>query len=274
MTHADTPDLAAYFQRIGYDGPQHATLDVLKSIILRHVQTIPFENLDAFLGRGVSLDFRNVEKKLVRTKRGGWCFEQNFLLGNVLRALGFDVTDLAARVVWGQEAVVTAARTHRLLSVKVGNKSYLVDVGFGGPTPTGALDLASDFEQTTRHEIFRIRPLGAERLLEIFAGNAWLPLYRFTFEAQQHIDFEAANFQLAHDPASHFVQGLRASRVDGQGRHTLRDNELAYYDLRSGPTRSKLPDATALRQVLHDTFGIDTSGLPELDARLRRMNFK
>jgi N-hydroxyarylamine O-acetyltransferase len=274
MTPADTPDLAAYFQRIAYSGPQLATLDVLNSIILKHVQTIPFENVDAYLGRGVSLDFRHVENKLVRAKRGGWCFEQNLLLGNVLRALGFDVTDLAAHVLWGRGATFTAARTHRLLSVTAGSKSYLVDVGFGGPTPTGVLDLASELEQTTPHEMFRIRPLGAERLLEMFTVNAWLPLYRFTFEPQQHIDYEAVNFQLAHDPASHFVQGLRASRVDGQGRHTLRDNELAYYDLRSGPTRSKLPDATALRQVLQDTFGIDTSGLPELDARLQIMNFK
>jgi N-hydroxyarylamine O-acetyltransferase len=274
MTLATTPDIAAYFQRIGYTGPVHADQEVLAAIVLRHVQSIPFENLDAFLGRGVALDFRHVEDKLVRAKRGGWCFEQNLLLGNVLRALGFEVIDLAARVVWGREATVTAARTHRLLSVRTGGKSYLVDVGFGGPTPTGVLDLASELEQATPHEPFRIRSLGAERLLEIFAADVWLPLYRFTFEAQQHIDYEAANFQLAHDPTSHFVQGLRVSRVEAQGRYTLRDHELAYHDLRNGTTHRKLSDVTALRQVLHDTFGIDTSGLPELDARLQRMNFK
>jgi N-hydroxyarylamine O-acetyltransferase len=183
------------------------------------------------------------------------------------------VTDLAARVVWGQEATVTAARTHRLLSVEVAQQAYLVDVGFGGPTPTGLLEMDSEREQTTPHETFRIRPLGAERLLESFMSDAWLPLYRFTLEPQQHIDFEAANFQLAHDPKSHFVQGLRASRVDVQGRHTLRDQELAYHDLRTGTTRRKLPDAAAVRRSLQEIFGIALHELPELDARLQRMNF-
>ncbi|MEO6186972.1 MAG: arylamine N-acetyltransferase, partial [Steroidobacteraceae bacterium] len=88
-------DLAAYFTRIGYEGPRTVSGAVLADIVLRHTMSIPFENLDAYLGRRISLEPAAVEQKLVADRRGGWCFEQNLLLGNALRTLGFDVTDLS-----------------------------------------------------------------------------------------------------------------------------------------------------------------------------------
>ena len=82
MTFA--PDLAAYFERTGYAGPREPTLDTLSGIVARHVESIPFENLDVLLGRDISLDPAAVEQKLVRQGRGGYCFEQNSLLLHVL----------------------------------------------------------------------------------------------------------------------------------------------------------------------------------------------
>jgi N-hydroxyarylamine O-acetyltransferase len=78
-------DLAAYFQRIDYLGRPVADRSTLADIVLCHVQHIPFENLNAFLQRGVQLDPLIVERKLVHEGRGGWCFEQNLLLGMALR---------------------------------------------------------------------------------------------------------------------------------------------------------------------------------------------
>lgn len=42
--------------------------------------------------------------KLVRGRRGGYCYEHNTLFTLALEALGFRVTGLAARVVLGNEA--------------------------------------------------------------------------------------------------------------------------------------------------------------------------
>ena len=92
-------DLEAYFTRIRYAGESTPTRDTLASVVSHHALAIPFENVDAFLGRRISLEPAAVEDKLVRQRRGGWCFEQNLLLGEALRALGFDVTELAGRVV-------------------------------------------------------------------------------------------------------------------------------------------------------------------------------
>jgi N-hydroxyarylamine O-acetyltransferase len=110
-------DLANYLRRIGYEGPREPALAVLADIVLRHACSIPFESIDAYVGRRISLDAADVERKLVASPRGGWCFEQNLLLGNALRAMGFDVADHSARVMWNMPAGTATARTHRLLQM-------------------------------------------------------------------------------------------------------------------------------------------------------------
>src|SRR5512139_1686077 len=222
-------DLSGYLRHTGFAAEPRVDLATLRGVVLGHALCIPFENLDALTGRRPSLEPADVERKLLQQRRGGWCFEQNLLLGNALRALGFTVVDLAARVVWGRTADVVAPRTHRVLKVAVEGRDWIVDAGFGGQTLTGALDLATDDPQATPHEDFRLSKLGNERLMESRVAGQWLPMFRFDLHPQQPIDFEAANFQLVHDPASHFTQGLGVARVTPEGRHVLRDFELAFH---------------------------------------------
>ena len=62
MTSAGTDcDLDAYFSRIGYTGSRSPTLETLNGICLAHVTSIPFENLDAVLNKGISLNPREVD---------------------------------------------------------------------------------------------------------------------------------------------------------------------------------------------------------------------
>jgi len=95
---SDAIDLDAYFQRINYSGDRSPTLKTLQAIQRHHVQTIAFENLNPFLQQPVFLDVTSLQQKLIYEGRGGYCFEQNSLLRSVLSALGFQVTNLAARV--------------------------------------------------------------------------------------------------------------------------------------------------------------------------------
>jgi N-hydroxyarylamine O-acetyltransferase len=262
-------------RRIGFSGTPRADMATLRQMVLRQALAIPFENLDAFTGRNVSLVPEAVEAKLVGSRRGGWCFEHNLLLGNALRAAGFTVQDLAGRVLWGRAATDFPARTHRLLRVEHDGRHYLLDAGFGVLTPTAPLDFAVREPQATPHERFRLRELDVDLLLEAelhgAAGAYWAPLYRFDLHPQWPIDFEAANYQLARDPASQFVAGLRVAQPRPDGRYTLRDREFTWRD-RSGRAQSRrLEDAAELRAVLHDTFGIDARDIAELDARFARL---
>src|SRR5688572_13841276 len=86
-------DLDSYFARIGYDGPHVPTLETLRAIQLLHPQAIAFENLNPLLALPVKLDVESLQQKLVRSRRGGYCFEHNGLLfkrrahsGNASRA--------------------------------------------------------------------------------------------------------------------------------------------------------------------------------------------
>ena len=127
-------DIDAYFARIGYDGPTTPTLETLTALVTAHGTHIPFENLDPLMGIPVfDLSARALFDKMVYRRRGGYCYEQNGLLRNVLCDLGFDVDALAGRVVWmnpdGLGGAPTAL-THQVLSVRVPGveQPYLVDV--------------------------------------------------------------------------------------------------------------------------------------------------
>jgi N-hydroxyarylamine O-acetyltransferase len=266
-------DIDAYLRRIGYDGVREPTREVLAALVMGHVRSIAFENIDAFLGRRPSLEPADVERKLVHAGRGGWCFEQNLLLGNALRALGFEVIDLAARVVWNRPPGAVTARTHRLLLVSIAGREWLADVGFGGQMPTGVIDLHSEAAQPTSHEPFRLRvgQQGAARTLESLVAGEWRPLYVFDLQPQLPIDFEAANFQLSHDPASHFTQWLVVSRVAADGRHVMRGNDLGFHRLGGDTSRRALAAEEiipALREVfgLRIDAGLEAALLPRLGA--------
>jgi reactive intermediate/imine deaminase len=138
------PDLAAYFKRIGYShSAKNATLEMLQALHLHHAQAIAFEDLDPLSGRPVKLDLPSLEQKLVKEGRGGYCFEQNILFSHVLRALGFDVQGLAARVTWNAPEDAIRMRSHMLLLIRLAGEPYIADVGFGGLTRLRSLQLVS-----------------------------------------------------------------------------------------------------------------------------------
>lgn len=266
-------DLSAYLARIGFTGSAHADIATLRQIAQLHPRSIVFENLDAFTGRAVSLAPEEVERKLVQRRRGGWCFEHNLLLGNALRALGFAVTDLAARVVWNRAADALTPRTHRLLLVELEGRNWLVDGGFGGQTLTGVLDADSDLPQPTPHEPFRLRRLMGQQVLESRIRDEWLPLCRFDRQPQLPVDFEAANFQLAHDPASHFTFALTVSRTAADRRQVLRGHpdhgvELVVHQLNGESQRRELRAPGEVLGILEELFELPVHELPGLGDRL------
>ncbi|HLH42242.1 MAG TPA: arylamine N-acetyltransferase, partial [Bryobacteraceae bacterium] len=154
---SDGFDLDAYLHRIGYSGPRSASLETLTCVHALHPAAIPFENLNPLLGWPVALDVESLQAKLVAGGRGGWCFEQNYLLRHALEAMGFRVTSLAARVVWNAPAgSPVGPRSHMLLLVDLGGAPYIADVGFGGNVLTAPLRLEAHTAQPTPHELHRL----------------------------------------------------------------------------------------------------------------------
>lgn len=252
----DAIDLDRYFVRVGYDGPRAATLDVLRELHLKHAQTIPFENLSPFVGAPVPIDLPSLEKKLVGSRRGGYCFEQNALFSAVLEALGFEVTRLAARVLYGVPEGVVTGRSHMVLLVEVDGVEHVADVGFGGLTQTAPL-LLDGGEQSTPHEKFRIGREGDYYKIEAKAGGEWRALYRFDLTPQLPVDYTYSNYFVATHPTSRFVTGLMLCRPHENGRYTLGDRTLSSYARDGKVERHELKSANELIAVLREQFLID-----------------
>jgi N-hydroxyarylamine O-acetyltransferase len=263
-------DVQAYFARIGYSGPRDATLRTLRELHLRHAQSIPFENLNPYLGLAVPLDSASLERKLVRQRRGGYCFEQNLLLGEALRSLGFRVRGLAARVTWNAPQGFVSARTHMLLHLDLEEGPHLADVGFGGMTLTGPLRLVADIEQETPHEPFRLLAEGPQFIMQAKVREGWRPLYQFDLQEQVVADYEVTNWYLANHPESRFVRNLVAARPTPDRRFALLNNELAVHHLGGPSERRVLESVAALRDVLENALQIELPNVPHLDAALQR----
>ena len=122
-------DIAAYLTRLGYTGPLDPNADTLRGLHRAHLQVAPFENLDIHLGRPIVLDEAALFDKIVHRRRGGFCYELNGLFAGLLRALGFSVDLLSARVSIGT-GDFGPDFDHLVLRVHV-DGGWLADVGFG-----------------------------------------------------------------------------------------------------------------------------------------------
>ena len=256
-------DLAAYAARLGYDGVLEPTVETVRALHRLHTAAIPFENLSTLLGETPRLDVASLERKLVLSRRGGYCFEQNRLFGAVLETLGLKVAGLAARVRWEREPGADVPRTHMLLLVDIAGEPYIADVGFGGLTLTAPLRFAPQLEQRTPHETFRLRRADAGFVLEAKLSSDWRELYWFDETLHMPIDFEVFNHFVATYPRSPFRSMLYGARVLPDRRLGLRNGRFTVRGLDgSGETR-ELETVSALRRVLTEEFAIT---LPDDDA--------
>jgi len=257
MNGLGASDLDAYFERIGYSGPREPTLGVLNAIALAHTSAIPFENLDVLLGRPIALDPASLVDKLVRRRRGGYCFEQNGLLLLVLEALGFQAVPISARVRWQRPNDFTPPRTHLFVRVELDGESWLADVGIGGLSLTSAIRLNTDAPQATPHETRRIVRKGGLCFHQVRFGEEWADINEFTLEEMPHIDRELANWYTSAHPDSHFRNRLVAALAAPEGRrYALLNNELT---IRHGDGSSDvrvITSAEELLSVLDRQFGL------------------
>lgn len=262
--------LDRYLERIGYSGVRTATIDTLRALQALHPRAIPFENLDTLAGVPVKLDLRSLERKLVESRRGGYCFEQNLLFKHALCALGFEVTGLAARVVWERPAGEVRARTHMVLLVALAGRRFVCDVGFGGLTPTGPLELAAGVEQPTPHETFRLVESPGDFAVEARVRGEWKRLYRFDLQEQLQVDIELLNHYVMSHAESPMRSRLLAARVEPDRRYGLADGVLNVHRMNGTSEQRRIRSVPELRNELEATFGIRVPEGQEVDAALTR----
>lgn len=245
-----------WLDRIGYGGATEPTRGVLDALAAAHVGAVPFENLDPWLGRPVSLAPEAVLAKL-RAGRGGYCFELNGLALEVLGRLGFAVTPLAARVYAGRPRDVTPPRTHLVVRVDLPDGPRLFDVGVGAQSPTASLAWVEGEVQETPHDRRRLVREGGGWFHQVAQGDGWLDVCALTGEEMPPIDREVANWYTSAHPGSRFRNRVIVARATARGRIHVADRRLRERDRDGALLREEvLGDEAAIRAALAADFGI------------------
>jgi N-hydroxyarylamine O-acetyltransferase len=256
-------DLDGYLERIGYKGTTDPTFETLAGLLRAHVATVPFENLDVLLGRGIRLEVDAVQRKLVRAHRGGYCFEHATLFAAVLECLGFHPVRHTARVVLFSPRT-ESPRAHMFLTVPLGEGRFVVDPGFGALAPGAPLLLGGAFGAHAGAPAHRMVRDDDYLLLQFLKEDEIVDCWVTTLDQDNLMDFELGNHFTATHPNSPFVNRIMMSALTSDGRVTLMNRDLTTWRGKDSYL-TQLADRAALRALLVEHFGFD---LPEVE-RLR-----
>lgn len=247
-------DITAYLQRIGYNGPRDPTLGTLRDLQLAHLLTVPFENLDITRGRQIMVDGELFVAKVVRERRGGFCYELNGALAVLLQALGFEVTLLSARVP-RKDGSEGPEFDHLALRVDL-DEPWLVDVGFGDSF-LSPLWLGPEVEQAQPDgRLFRIVER-RDNTLEVQRkdNGVWKTEYGFTIQPRRLEEFAEMCSYHQNSPESPFTRKTICSRATADGRITIADSTLII--TRAGKREETLIGSDEERnEILRREFGI------------------
>ncbi|HEU5473242.1 MAG TPA: arylamine N-acetyltransferase [Actinophytocola sp.] len=251
----DHQTVAAYLRRIGAGpaGPPDARL--LRELHARHLTTVPFENLGIHLDEPITLDEDALLDKIIRRRRGGFCYELNGAFGALLEALGFRVTRLAARTI-GPDGTLGVPFDHLVLLVEL-DERWLADVGFG---------------RHTRHPLRldwpdpQADPDGTFLVLDAPTGDVDVlrdgePQYRLERRPRTLDDFRAGCWWHQTSPTSHFTAGPTCSMATPDGRITLAGNRLIRTE-GAHRTETVLEDDAAVLAAYRAEFGFTLDRVP------------
>jgi N-hydroxyarylamine O-acetyltransferase len=219
----DSHQADAYLKHLGAERPLAADQDALHALHLRHQLTVPFENLSIHLGEDIVLDEAAFMEKITGRGRGGFCYELNGAFAGLLRALGYEVAMLAARV-YMDGTRFGPPYDHMALRVTGadGSGPWLVDVGFGWYS---RLPLRYD-ERGDQPD-----SAGVYRIVETADGDLRVhkdgkPQYLLEQRPRELADFEGTCWWQRTSPKSHFRRSLVCSRLTERGRVTLSGRTL------------------------------------------------
>jgi N-hydroxyarylamine O-acetyltransferase len=247
----DSSRADAYLKHLAAERPPVPDGDALRGLHLRHQLAVPFENLSIHLGQDIVLEESALVEKIVGSQRGGFCYELNGAFAGLLRALGYEVALLAARV-HGEHGRLGPPYDHMALRVKAADGGlWLADVGFGRhshyPLRYGIRE-----DQPDPGGVFRIAETDEGDLDVLLNGE---PQYRLEQRPRKLRDFEATCRWQRTSPKSHFRTSLVCSRLTPEGRVTLSGRNLVVTAADGGRQERELGPDEVLA-AYRDHFGI------------------
>lgn len=261
-------DLRAYLSRIGLGsdvatgpGPPVGDVATLRALHRAHVISIPFENLDPLRGVPASIELDDLQRKLVRERRGGFCFEHNSLFAAALVALGYEVEPMLGRV--GFRESPARARSHMLLRVRdAAGGVWHADVGFGAGERSGTLLEPISFGPGGEYEQsgwrYKVEPHGSELVLMAQSDDSWSDMYSYVPEPVPQIDIETSNWFASTHPRSFFTHSLVVASHAGATRTLLSDRGGALTLVSRTPAEQTVTvvERASIPSLLAQRFGL------------------
>ncbi len=250
MRRADITD--GYIHALGLQR-RKPDLALLADISSRHVAQFAFSSVGPRLGDDLPLDFESLYRRIVEGHRGGYCFEQNGLLFELLQELGFSVRLYLARVIYNQD--IHPGLTHRVTLVEIEGKRYMVDVGFGPQGPARPVGMSGK-ESHDGFRVFRIAQCrSGEFHMQVLRDGEFFSLYKFELTYYGQADCELGHFYSHKHPGASFVNHLVVSRIMENEIRSLRNRKFSV-TTKSGEQKKLIEDRMHLRKILDKQFDI------------------
>jgi len=254
----DHQTVLAYLNRVGVSAPIACDAAGLRTLHRAHQLTVPFENLSIHLAEPVSLDEHDLIDKIVRRRRGGFCYELNGGFALLLEALGARVRRVAARV-YGA-AGLGPPFDHLALIVRPadGSGPWLADVGFGSHSDYPLLAESRDDQEDLAGR-FRLADAGDGDVDVLRDGK---PQYRFETRERSLADCVPTCWWQQTSPLSHFTRSTICSRLTPGGRVSISGRMLI--QTQSGArTEQRLDTDDALLAAYREHFGVELNRIPD-----------
>jgi len=230
---------------------------LLNDLVARHVATFAFSSVGSLLGERLPLDFESLFQRIVVQRRGGYCFQHNGLMFEVLEELGFSPTLYLARVIYNQDT--HPGLTHRISMVEHEGRSYVMDVGFGPLGPRIPVPMSDTGATDAQKKLFRVsQRRSGEYHVEVFKDEAFFSLYRFELARYGQSDCELGHFYSHRHPDATFVNHLVVSLLMESETRSLRNLEYSVIT-QSGVRSTAVRDSGQLGQLLVGEFGCQVS---------------
>ncbi len=230
-------------------------IDFLNELQSKHIALYSFNNLAVLLGQELPLDVESLFHKIVERRRGGYCFEHNKLVFNVLSELNFDVRILLAKVIYNQ--TIEVARTHRVTLLKLAGEDYIVDAGFGHFGARFPVKIELGLIQEQGDAQFRIiKNDQHDYCYQVFKDGGFFTLYTFDLHHYTESDCLLGHFYSHKHPNAAFVNNLVICRKFSNEIKSLRNNE--YHHIKEGITETtSITSIQQLHQLLTDVYLLD-----------------
>ena len=175
-------------------------------------------------------------EKVIIKKRGGYCFELNYLFYLLLTDLGYEVKFVGGSVFHPESGERDQNNKHVLCLVSLHGKSYITDVAFGGKCACEPLPLLYNQELQDPNGLFRYVLVGEHVRFESKpksvndidtkeevqqASGSWRSVYRFKLNQINIEDTKTACDFHTTSAMSPFTGGFCMFRLTDIGKTTL-----------------------------------------------------